>query len=214
MIGANPIWDNSGYLYVGRYGEGMVTIENGGRVENTNGYIGIYADAVGTVTVTGTGSTWDNNDDLYVGGWYTYRGTANISVQNGGTISLNGGTLRTSTLSAMDGTIADKLLFNSGELNLTGPGGLVVDANGPLGATVTVYDGQTLRVDHTTAIPTGGTFSGVISESGNVTKTGAGTQTLSGTMTIDGTLNIYNGFLVVQDGTLSTSTLLLDGGSM
>ena len=97
----------------------------------------------------------------------------------------------------------------------------MVDANGPLGATVTVYDGQTLRVDHTTAIPTGGslslsggTFSGVISESGNVTKTGAGTQTLSGTMTIDGTLNIYNGFLVVQDGTLSTSTLLLDGGPM
>ena len=71
VIGANPIWDNSGYLYVGRYGEGTVTIENGGRVENTNGYIGIYADAVGTVTVTGTGSTWDNNDDLYVGGWDT-----------------------------------------------------------------------------------------------------------------------------------------------
>ena len=57
VIGANSIWDNSGYLYVGRYGEGTVTIENGGRVENTNGYIGIYADAVGTVTVTGTGST-------------------------------------------------------------------------------------------------------------------------------------------------------------
>ena len=48
---------------------------------------------------------------------------------------------------------------NSGELNFTGPGGLVVDTNGFMGASVVVEDNQTLRVDHTTTIPTGGLLS-------------------------------------------------------
>ena len=83
--------------------------------ENTNGYIGIYSGASGTVKVNGTDSTWENDGDLYIGGWSTHRGSADVLIQGGGTlsvtgdtkvysgstISLNRGTLRTSTLSAM-----------------------------------------------------------------------------------------------------------------
>ena len=37
---------------------GMLTITNGGTVENQYGYIGYSAGSTGTVTVDGTGSTW------------------------------------------------------------------------------------------------------------------------------------------------------------
>ena len=53
----------------------------------------------------------------------------------------------------------------------------MVDTNGPLGALVSVEDNQTLRVDHTTTIPVGGSLS-------------------------------------VSDGSLITSSLEIDGGSL
>ena len=49
ISGSRSTWDNSSYFYVGRYGTGAVTIENGGRVENTNSYTASEAGSDGTV---------------------------------------------------------------------------------------------------------------------------------------------------------------------
>ena len=78
----------------------------------------------------------------------TLRVDHTTTIPVGGLLSVDGGTLHTSAIFRTEGV----LQLHSGELNLTGPGGLVVEASGPLGASVTVEGGQTLRVDHTTAI--------------------------------------------------------------
>ena len=109
--------------------------------------------------------------------------TTTTTIATGGSISMNGGTLSTPTLLLDGGTFAAQdltgigtLQFNTGTLNLTGPSGLTVDVGGLLGASVTVGNGQSLIVDNTTTIASGGSVS-------------------------------------MSAGTLSTSTLLLDGGT-
>ncbi|MDH4992384.1 autotransporter-associated beta strand repeat-containing protein [Aquamicrobium lusatiense] len=74
-------WHNSGALYVGHADKGTLTIADGGRVENTDGYIGFHlSPGHSFVTVSGTdtaghASTWHNCGALYVGdagvGWLT-----------------------------------------------------------------------------------------------------------------------------------------------
>ena len=85
----------------------------------------------------------------------TLRVDHTTAIPIGGLLSVDGGTLRTSALAMTGGT----LQLNSGELNLTGPGGLVVEASGPLGGSITVESSQTLRVDNTTTIFTGSSLS-------------------------------------------------------
>ena len=55
-------------LSVGANGTGMLTIQNGGTLTNEFGTIGNLPGGVGTVTVTGPGSSWTNVDAIVVGG--------------------------------------------------------------------------------------------------------------------------------------------------
>ncbi|MGD9127877.1 MAG: hypothetical protein PVH19_10920 [Planctomycetia bacterium] len=59
--------NGQGILGAGGIGSGLLTISNGLTVMSEDGYIGWERDSLGTVTVTGTDSTWINNDSLYVG---------------------------------------------------------------------------------------------------------------------------------------------------
>lgn len=88
-------WINSGQLMVGRYGTGTLTVEGGGIVSNTVGYIGADADSVGTGTGTvnvsgsdgnGHASTWTNSGFLYVGS----QGHATLNITDGGKVSSAG----------------------------------------------------------------------------------------------------------------------------
>ena len=54
-------------LYVGYFGNGTLTIRNGGAVSNGFGFIGVDSGSTGAATVDGAGSTWTNSGDLYVG---------------------------------------------------------------------------------------------------------------------------------------------------
>ena len=88
VSGTGSNWTNSGSLDVGFYGNGTLRITNGGAVSNSYGCVGYYNSAgSGTVTLSGTGSTWVNSGYLIVGYW----GTGAVS-QTGGTNSV-GGTL-------------------------------------------------------------------------------------------------------------------------
>jgi T5SS/PEP-CTERM-associated repeat protein len=69
VTGAGSVWSNSSYLVVGSHGVGnQLTITNGGKAYNTEGYIGDYVGASNNMAlVTGAGSVWFNSLGLYVG---------------------------------------------------------------------------------------------------------------------------------------------------
>ncbi|MEN3931264.1 autotransporter outer membrane beta-barrel domain-containing protein [Microvirga sp. W0021] len=86
--GPGSTWNNDresddGSTYVGHSGTGTLTIENGGTVSNFYGYIGFNTGSTGTVTVTGTDSTWNNNANIFVG----YNGKGSLTISNGATVT-------------------------------------------------------------------------------------------------------------------------------
>ena len=83
MTGAGSTWTNGGLLSVGTAGTGTLTVENGGVVSNTDGFIGFATGSQGAVTVTGTGSTWINSGVLSVGN----GGAGALTIENGGVVS-------------------------------------------------------------------------------------------------------------------------------
>lgn len=88
----SPIWimeDLFEGLYVGSSGTGTLTISDGGTVSNNYGSIGSNPGSNGTVTVTGTGSTWTNSHSLSVG----YGGTGILTISGGGAVSNHLGTI-------------------------------------------------------------------------------------------------------------------------
>jgi outer membrane autotransporter protein len=74
-------------LIVGADGTGVLVIQNGGLLNNVNGFIGNLPGGLGTVTVTGAGSNWENTGTVAVGRF----GTGALNIQNGGRASSAGG---------------------------------------------------------------------------------------------------------------------------
>ena len=107
-------------LSVGANGTGMLTIQNGGTLTDEFGAIGNLPGGVGTVTVTGAGSSWTNVDAIVVGG----QGTGTLTIQNGG--SAQDG----STASSTGGSIG-LAVGSTGTVTVTGPGSSWI--NGPSG---------------------------------------------------------------------------------
>ena len=87
--GAGSRWTNSSDFYVGHFGNGTLTIRNGGAVSNDFGFVGRYSSSTSTATVDGTGSTWTSSSDLNVGA----SGTGTLTIRNGGAVSNGTGTL-------------------------------------------------------------------------------------------------------------------------
>ncbi|WP_164477522.1 autotransporter outer membrane beta-barrel domain-containing protein [Pannonibacter phragmitetus] len=83
VTGAGSAWTNSQSLFIGRVNNGTLTIENGGAVSSTNGFVGQFDGSTGAVTVTGAGSTWTNSDELYIG----EDGTGTLTIAAGGSVS-------------------------------------------------------------------------------------------------------------------------------
>jgi T5SS/PEP-CTERM-associated repeat protein len=89
VTGEGSEWNNSYSLYVGSYGgEGTLNIESGGVVSSRlHSHIGYDSDSVGTVTVTGEGSEWNNSETLYVGN----EGEGTLNIESGGVVSNTSG---------------------------------------------------------------------------------------------------------------------------
>lgn len=85
VTGAGSGWINSGDLLVAHDNNsvGMVTVSNGGTISSLQGILGNLAGAQGTMTVTGTGSSWTTSSDLNVG----RLGTGSLLVASGGQVS-------------------------------------------------------------------------------------------------------------------------------
>jgi len=90
VIGTDSRWTNigsssfgDGNLFVGNNGNGILSIEVGGEVNNNNSYLGRNANSTGSAIVTGPGSRWTNNYWLYVGNF----GTGTLTVSDGGEVT-------------------------------------------------------------------------------------------------------------------------------
>ena len=139
-------------LAVGGSGTGMLTIEAGGRVSNTSGFIGRFAGSIGTATVTGNGTHWAMSGRLSIGGdadMGTNGGTGTLNIQPGGSVDvaddtvlfpnglvrLQGGTLATTEFDVQGG----EFQWTSGTLhvgvyndNLVNSGGTLAPDNPPV----------------------------------------------------------------------------------
>ncbi len=213
--GAGSKWTNSAELYVARsYNTGTMTIQDGGAVSNTEGYIGFGEESNGTVTVDGAGSTWTNSVSLLIGRSSNtgVGGIGTLTVKNGGVVSVNGG--------AGTVTLATRVVGATGTF-----GTLNIGAGGTAGtleaAEVTGGAGTaTVNFDHNEE---GYTFAPVLSGSLSVEHTGPGTTILN-------RANTYTGDTTVNAGTLgldfsapgapttniinSSSALVLGGGTL
>ena len=84
VSGTGSTLTNGSCLYVGYYGgDATLSITDGGSVSNTDGYISYRPGSTGNATVSGTGSTWTNSGNLYIGPY----GDGALSVTDGGRVS-------------------------------------------------------------------------------------------------------------------------------
>lgn len=95
VSGVGSQWKMSGDLTNGNASEGnSLLISNGGTVLNLNSYIGIngvyYTGSMNSVTVTGSGSKWQNNGTLTVGP-DTRGGGNRVWISDGGEVVAQGG---------------------------------------------------------------------------------------------------------------------------
>jgi T5SS/PEP-CTERM-associated repeat protein len=141
VIGAGSKWTNSGVrgsgqLYVGRAGNGTLTVKAGGVVSSGSGYVGYLSGSMGTAIVTGENSKWINSGELEVGK------TGSLTVSDGGEVMAAllfaslGNLLGNGTISVTSGGVMDAdLVFdaahgNVASLNFGSGGTLTVQAGG------------------------------------------------------------------------------------
>lgn len=88
VTGTNSALHVDDQIILGDAGIGSLTIEDGGTGSSLGmSYVGNQAGALGTVIVSGDGSSWTSGDDLAVG----MNGEGNLSILNGGTLeAING----------------------------------------------------------------------------------------------------------------------------
>jgi fibronectin-binding autotransporter adhesin len=76
--------DGSTPLGVGYSGEGSMRISDGMDVQSTCGYLGYKSGSTGEVSVSGSGSTWNNTTNLFVGG----NGDGVLNITDGGVVNV------------------------------------------------------------------------------------------------------------------------------
>lgn len=233
----------SSTIIVGSSGNGTMTIEAAGNVQNTSyAQIGGNTGSVGLVTVTGTGSTWENGAEIYVG----FQGMGTLQILAGGTVtntdaSIAGGIGADGSAVVVGGGAT---WTNTGELTVGdgGEGALTIDAGGTVtsslarigmfntgdGTATVTGGGATWTNDNLAVGYLGGTGELTVQQGGAVSSdngsvgnsSGIGFATITGTgssWTIPGAISVgFNatGWLMVQEGgSLSSFFVSLGFGS-
>ncbi len=201
VTGPGSTWNNSpgGGLNIGSFGTGMLAIANGGMVINTTDFaanIGNGAGSLGTVTVTGAGSTWSNSSGLNIGN----LGTGTLTIANGGVVTSAGPIV----IATNAGSI--------GTLNIGAGAGNPAVAPGTLTAPSVAFGAGTgtINFNHTSADYV---FAPAISGDGALNVL-AGITTLTAANSYSGATNVVGGSL--RAGALNTfspnSALTVAGG--
>ena len=180
------IWTESTSPYVGYGGVGSVLVDNGSDMLSSTAYMGYLPGSLGTVQVSGDGSSWTHSSNLNVG----YSGKAELSITDGASVSNNFGFI-------------GRLFGSTGAATISGPGSIWTNTAqfhvGPNGK-------GTLNITNAGAIQSSSTWiaaygSGV----GVATISGEGsTWNNEGSIVIgsegNGTLNIKDQAVVNSDG--------------
>jgi fibronectin-binding autotransporter adhesin len=193
VSGAGATWTNSGDLYIGRNGTGTLNIASGSTVSNVVGRVGgceaCGTSGVGTVTVSGAGTTWTNSAGLAIGA----SGTGQVTIAGGGKVLTgpSGGFLgvlagATGTMTVTDPgstwNISDQLTVGG-----SGSGMLIVQNGGTVSNTAGTIGASSGSTGAVSVTGTGSTWT----SSGNVTVGLAGTGTL--TVAAGGAVNVGGG---------------------
>jgi len=213
--GEGSIWHNDLDLIVGRSPgtDGTLNISSGGRVENSNGFLGLVADSAGRAVVSGAGSTWNSSNGLYVGGSaYVAGGTGELVVADGGIVSAGAGiTIYAGGVVRLDG----------GEIS--GPtvylrGGSIV-GSGVVNAVVRMSALWTADVPADGTLTVAAIMEDVAGQ--GLVKTGAGTLTVDGVPAHTGGTHVMQGVFTVggfDGGTVEVGSggvvLLREGGGI
>jgi T5SS/PEP-CTERM-associated repeat protein/autotransporter-associated beta strand protein len=196
VTGAGSTWANNVDVYVGIGGSGTLTIQNGGAVTSVLGAnIGRNSGSTGTVTVTGTGSSWTNTDAIVVGN----SGAGTLTIQNGGTVSTGG------MLVAIQAG-------STGTLNIGAASGQAAAAPGTLNVSSVAFGGGTglIVFNHTAS---NYVFAPAVSGPGSVTVE-AGTTILTANNTYTGATTVNGGLLSVNGTSTGSAVTVNAGGTL
>jgi T5SS/PEP-CTERM-associated repeat protein len=206
MTGAGTLWTTSGAVNVGYLGTGQLRISDGAKIHaavanplTDYSEIGFGASASGVVLITGNGSEWRNERDLYL----ARSGQGTLTVSEGGLISAdtvlriaqNAGSTGTLIIGSASGAAA----VAAGTLSTptvtfgAGTGSIVFNHTNGCGSTGAACNG-------TTGSATGLTFSSAISGTGSI-------SALSGVTSLTGNLSAFTGTTTVSH----TARLFLSG---
>ncbi|WP_160116691.1 autotransporter domain-containing protein [Pseudovibrio ascidiaceicola] len=198
VTGTGSIWDSSYWIYVGDYGDGTLTVSDGGAVSSADSIIGRTGGSSGRVEVTGTGSTWTNAYDLVVGS----SGDGTLTISEDAVVNVSGVTRLGSDSPGSGvlniGAVAGDAAVGAGELNtakvIFGPGT------------------GTINFNHTDSDYT---FSADISGTGSVNQL-SGTTILTGTNTFTGGTTVSGGTLELRGGSAlsDSSEISITGGRL
>jgi T5SS/PEP-CTERM-associated repeat protein len=100
------------FCTIGSYGDGALTVRDGGTVRSLMGMVSSVYEATGEATVTGPGSTWTNTLDLFVG----HQGSGSLTITDGGLVSVG----QLLTIRAFDQTEGFINMSSGGMLALLG----------------------------------------------------------------------------------------------
>ncbi len=82
-VGGLSIWEISGDLFLGLYGNGQLAITGGGMVTNYTGVMASQAGSEGSAIISGLGTHWANLFNIMVGG----MGQASLTISEGAMVS-------------------------------------------------------------------------------------------------------------------------------
>ena len=186
VTGPGSTWNDGpdGGLNVGSFGSGALTIANGGTVINDSTFasnIGEGADSVGTVTVTGAGSTWSSSSGLNIG----RSGTGTLTIADSGVVTAGPVVIAENT-----GAV--------GTLNIGAGAGSAAAAPGTLTAPSVAFGAGTGTINFNHTSPDY-VFAPAISGDGTV-------NVLAGSTTLTAA-NIYSGATNVEGGSLRAGAL-------
>lgn len=186
--GSQLTTDSAGYnwFYVGDYGDGSLTISNGGVVNSSTSIIG-NSPGAGAAMVTGSGSQWTNTGELVIG----FGSSGDLTIANGGTVSSADGLVGygSGSIGAVTVTGTASTWTNSGDLYVGDSGGsgtLNISSGGEVvAATADIGTNGRLSGD---GLMTLGSGAGTLINDGTISPGNS-----IGTLTVDGHVVFENG---------------------
>ena len=219
VTGDGSLWTEDGGLNVGWYGTGSLSVKNGGRVESQKGVVARLNGSHGSVTIGGSGATWNITEELHIGGTpfdaTTVSNDASVFLEEGGILQVgtniniwNGGLLSMvsddNLGSLPDAFQANYLYLDHGTLRAMESFSLAANRGMTLSEAGGIFDVAAEKIM---------VLEGEVTGSGDLIKNGEGTLVLAAMPTYLGNTNIAQGLLQIMARTADLHDVV-GGGSL